>query len=72
MRTKIKELNYENKIHTVVTYESTHVLQKEFFLNILSQNNLFINQTYLLGTELLQQGVPKEWLNHLTKIERPF
>ena len=26
----------------------------------------------MLDVELLQQGVLKEWLKHLTQIERPF
>ena len=56
---KIKELKYKKKTHTVVT-------------NKLSWNNLFINQTYFLGAELLQQGVPKEWLKRLNDIKHPF
>ena len=54
------QLKYENKTHSVVTNESTVVVQKEKIQNKLSWNNLFINQTYLLGADLLQQGVPKE------------
>ena len=38
----------------------------------VSWNNLSINQRYMLGVELLQQGVPKEWLTCLTSIERLF
>ena len=40
--------------------------------NKLSWNNLFINQTNLLGADLLQQGVLKEWLNPSNTIESPF
>ena len=40
--------------------------------NKLTWNNLFTNETNLLGTTLLQQGVPNEWLNRLNNIVRPF
>ena len=40
--------------------------------NKYSWNNLFIDQTYLLGTTLLQQGVPNEWLNRSNNMGRPF
>ena len=40
--------------------------------NKLSWNNLFINQTYLLGATLLQQSLPKECLNRSRTVERPF
>ena len=40
--------------------------------NKLSWNNLFINQTNLLGATILQCGVPNEWLNRSNNIERPF
>ena len=46
----MKELKYVNKTHSIVMNESTDVIQKR----------LFINQTYLLGTELLQQVKPFE------------
>ena len=46
--------------------------RRETNQNKLSWNNLFITQTYLLGADLLQQGVPKEWLNRSNNIERPF
>ena len=53
--------------------ESKAVAQKEKNIqNKLSWNSLFINQTYLFGASLLQQGVPKEWLNRSNNIERPF
>ena len=38
--------------------------QRKKIQNKLSWNNLFVNQTYLLGTELLQQG--------LNNIQRSF
>ena len=41
--------------------ESAVVVQNENNNNNkLSWNNLFINQTNLLGADLLQQGVPKD------------
>ena len=52
--------------------ESTVVVRNEKNQNKLSWNNLFINQTNLLGTTLLRQGVPNEWLNRPNNIERPF
>ena len=46
--------------------------RKKKIQNKLSWNNRFIDQTYLLGAELLQQGVSKGWLNRSNNIERPF
>ena len=53
--------------------ESTVFVQnKRKIQNKFSWNNLFINQSNLLGTTLLQQGVPKEWLNRSNNVERSF
>ena len=52
--------------------ESTVVVQNEKKSKQISWNNVFINQTNLLGTSLLQQDVPNEWLNRSNNIERPF
>ena len=52
---------------------STVVVQNEKKnQNKLSWNNKVINQTNFLGTTLLQQGVPNEWLKPSNNIERPF
>ena len=52
--------------------ESTVVVQKGNNQNKLSWNNLFINQTNLLGKDLIQQGVPKKWFNRSNNIECHF
>ena len=58
---KRTELEYKINTNHVVMNEFTVVVKKERNQNKLSWNNLFINQTNLLGIlTLLQQGVPNE------------
>ena len=73
-RVKLSDFyEYKDNTKNVVKIPSTIVVQKrEKVQNKLSWNNLFINQTFLLGTTILQSGVPKEWLNRSNNIERPF
>ena len=59
--------------HTTLLWMNLQLLYKRRKnQNKLSWNNLFIDQNNLLGADLLQQGVPKEWYNRSNNIERPF
>ena len=64
-------MKYENKTHSVIM-DTSLLSRRKKNQNKLSRNNLFINQTNLFSADLLQQGVPNEWLNRLDNIERTF